>query len=277
MEESKKYPIREIQLCELEILKEVKRVCEKYNFTFYLGSGTLLGAVRHKGFIPWDDDIDIEMPYPDYARFLKVAQDELGENYYVQCSETEEQLGRLYTKIRKNNTVLLLADEVQNSGHHGVWIDIFPLIHINNTTEYRVKRILVSIYSYLTMGNDNYAIARRITREKKTTISVYLRDLIRLLPLAIRLRIAKLLKGIIFRSHGSEISYIWGNLSSPMPESIYGAGKDVLFEGVLFRAPVDCDAYLKSTYGNYMQFPPENERGGHWPKIIQLDKHYTES
>ncbi len=123
-----KSTLRELQLCELQILKDVKRVCDNHRIKYYLSSGTLLGAVRHQGFIPWDDDIDIMMPYDDYRRFLKVAQGELGEQYFVQNSETDDSYAFAYTHIRKNNTAVLRDWDLMNFSHHGVWIDVFPLV-----------------------------------------------------------------------------------------------------------------------------------------------------
>ena len=82
--------LREIQLFELQMLKDVVKVCDDNNITYIISSGTLLGAVRYGGFIPWDDDIDIDMPLPDYKKFLKIAQRELGEKYFVQNYKTDK-------------------------------------------------------------------------------------------------------------------------------------------------------------------------------------------
>ena len=82
--------LHKLQSTELTILKEFKRICEKYGFRYFLCAGTLLGAVRHQGFIPWDDDVDVSMPYDDYIRFLEIGQKELGSKYFLQTSETEK-------------------------------------------------------------------------------------------------------------------------------------------------------------------------------------------
>lgn len=111
--------LRDLQLCEFGILKDIKRVCEENHITYYLSSGTLLGAVRHKGFIPWDDDIDIEMPYPDYLRFVAVAQEALGPGYFLQNRDTDPAFCGLFSKVRKNNTTMLSKYEIGIAGHHG--------------------------------------------------------------------------------------------------------------------------------------------------------------
>ena len=92
--------LRRLQLLELELLKRVKQICDKYRLIYYLDSGTLLGAARHKGFIPWDDDIDITMPFKDYKAFLRIAQKELGNRFFVQNYQTEGGFNRGFTKIR---------------------------------------------------------------------------------------------------------------------------------------------------------------------------------
>ena len=101
------YNIGDIQQCGLEILRDFKKVCERNGLRYYLSCGSLLGAVRHHGFIPWDDDIDVQMPFEDYQRFLQIAQKEMGEKYFVQNSDTDPQYAFAYTHIRKNNTALI--------------------------------------------------------------------------------------------------------------------------------------------------------------------------
>ena len=97
----------ELQNFEDGMLRAVADVCEKNRITYYIGCGTLIGAVRHKGFIPWDDDIDILMPYDDFVKFNKIAQNELGEKYFVQNSDTDKYWNRAYTTIRANGTAML--------------------------------------------------------------------------------------------------------------------------------------------------------------------------
>ena len=92
--------LRQLQLLELEILLEVDRVCKKHNITYYLGEGSLLGAIRHNGFIPWDDDIDILMKREDYEKFLQIAPVELGKDYFLQNSFSEKNFWVFFSKVR---------------------------------------------------------------------------------------------------------------------------------------------------------------------------------
>ena len=121
--------IRKIQLIELEILKEVVRVCEKHSIDYWLAAGTMLGAVRHHGFIPWDDDIDIFMRFDDIERFENIASKELPTQYKIDSQRTNSDNGRLYIKVVKTGTAVKY-----NAGgavmESDLWIDIFPLLNM---------------------------------------------------------------------------------------------------------------------------------------------------
>ena len=119
--------LRQLQLCELEILDEFVRICEKHDLQYYLVGGTLLGAVRHKGFIPWDDDIDVAMPREDYDRLAVIAEKELAPQYFYQCPDTDPYYFLTYAKIRKNGTEVYEERFKYSKFHKGVFIDIFPL------------------------------------------------------------------------------------------------------------------------------------------------------
>lgn len=119
--------LRQLQLAELEILDEFVRVCQAHDLRYYLVGGTLLGAVRHQGFIPWDDDIDVAMPREDYDRFAQIASEELGPQYFYQCPDTDPHYFLTYAKVRKNGTEVCEERFRNSKFHKGVFIDIFPL------------------------------------------------------------------------------------------------------------------------------------------------------
>ena len=112
---------------QFEILCEVDRLCRKHRIKYYLSSGTLLGAVRHNGFIPWNDDMDIEMLRDDYEKFKQIALKEMDKKYFWQDVYTDKNFGFPFTKIRINNTRYIEEIAVKNRAHNGIFIDVFPI------------------------------------------------------------------------------------------------------------------------------------------------------
>ena len=119
-------PLRKLQLAELEVLKEVVRICDKYKITYYISGGTYLGAVRHKGFIPWDDDVDIAMPREDYEIFLQLAEQELNSKYKLVTYKKDDNYLYYPSKI-ETDEMKVINHSVNNEKNFNAWIDIFPL------------------------------------------------------------------------------------------------------------------------------------------------------
>ena len=117
----------ELKKIELEMFKYYLAICEKHDLKYFLIGGTLLGAVRHKGFIPWDDDIDIGMPRPDYEKFLLVAQKELPEHIFLQTHNTDIEYPNCFAKLRNSDTTFIETSCKKLKINHGIYIDIFPL------------------------------------------------------------------------------------------------------------------------------------------------------
>ena len=124
--------IRQLQLVQLKMLEEIDRICKKHDIKYSLFAGSALGAIRHKGFIPWDDDLDIVMMRPEYERFLAAAQKELNESYYLQ-KEFSENWPLQFSKLRKNNTAFIERYIPKMDGiHMGVYVDIFPCDNLSD-------------------------------------------------------------------------------------------------------------------------------------------------
>lgn len=131
--------LRKAQLIMLDMLIEFDAICKEHHLQYWLDSGTLLGAVRHQGFIPWDDDIDLSMPVEDYDKFLKIANNELSSEIFLQTSQTDIAFKFDYIKLRSNKASIVEFHEKNKpvKYHQGVFIDIFPMLTIEGTEENR--------------------------------------------------------------------------------------------------------------------------------------------
>ncbi|MEA4950693.1 MAG: LicD family protein, partial [Petrimonas sp.] len=119
-------PLRKLQQTQLEIFKIIDSICRKHRISYSLYGGTLLGAVRHHGFIPWDDDLDIAMTRANFNQFREAWIEEKIDGYFFQEYENDPGFTRTFSKVRKGGTVFLGHDEVGKNYHHGIFVDIFP-------------------------------------------------------------------------------------------------------------------------------------------------------
>lgn len=240
----------EIRLIMLDILKYIDSLCKENNLEYYLYGGTLLGSIRHKGFIPWDDDLDICMPRPDYNKLIKIMQD-TNEEYSLKCIEnSKKEYNYCFAKMIKNNTVVIEKGKFQGE-ELGVWVDIFPLDGVGNDLKKArelvknnkrfVKQILMleegkklntkgKIFYYLGRKNIN-RIFKHYTKKHSFYNSKYVADI----------------------SDVADDIWIFNKKS-------FEGGEKGLFEGIEFNIPKDSDDILKTLYGNYMELPPEEER-----------------
>lgn len=268
--------LRELQLVELEMLCDFRKICEKHGLQYFLEYGNLLGAVRHKGFIPWDDDVDIAMPYADYVKFLEIAADEFGDKYFLQTSDTDVNYYRTYARIRKNNTTFLDAHNLKWDIHHGVWLDLFPIVEINPGFEYKIKRLIMQISNYMLMDNF-FEIHIDEFEEKLGKPGVLLVRTFHKIPRHIRVKMKKWLQAPIFKAKNKKgLTIVWMALTEYYPREVYAGSLLLPFEGEYFNAPIQYEKKLTITYGDYMQLPPEDQRKGHGAAvIIDLENDYS--
>ena len=144
------FDINKLHNTQYEILEEFDRICKKHKLKYFLGFGSMLGAIRHEGFIPWDDDIDVLMMYDDFSKLKEINSSEWKDGYFMQSPETDKEYNRCFVKIRKTNTTLLVDDLIDKDINHGVAIDIEPLVSLaDNLKKRRRQYIETQLYMLL--------------------------------------------------------------------------------------------------------------------------------
>lgn len=245
--------LRKAQIIMLDTLVEVDKICKKHNIQYWLDFGTLLGAIRHQGFIPWDDDLDIAMNIEDYHKFCSIAQDELPKSMFLQTNQTDTSFPYSFAKVRNDKGEII---EKHESGknikyNQNIFIDIFPMMNIKNNMFSRVSHFILALASKL--FSYKYINIRLLE-----TFFIEVDHLLHNSKINIDNKIVRSAK---MQKLGFEVDY----------NSIYPL-KKTLFENKEFYVPNDCDKYLKVLYGDdYMTLPPKSSRHTHASSIKIYD------
>lgn len=250
--------LRKLQLTQLEILQFVDQICKENNIKYSLYAGTLLGAVRHKGFIPWDDDLDICMSREDYNRFIEMWPTANKSEYFLQSKDNTPEFTQDFIKIRKYNTNFLQEYDVGKHYHSGIFIDIFPVDRIpNNMILKWIFYIKVMLYQLM---------IREFSPSKSNKI-VQLASALILKTVSRNRRVEfrnKLLKTITKYDQNFNYPIVMFETVQTMKQSYDSDLLDryikIEFEGKEFWAFAKWKSYLKKKYGDYMQLPPKSER-----------------
>ncbi|MFI3254577.1 MAG: LicD family protein [Eubacteriales bacterium] len=256
--------LRKLQLCELEILREFVRICTKYELRYFLVGGTLLGAVRHQGFIPWDDDIDVAMLREDYDEFAKIAQVEFGETYFYQDYNTDPHYFLSYAKIRKNGTEVYEERFKNSQFHKGVFIDIFPL-------DYCPKPSLFTHFLFNVLAVMNYRGQVDSGEEYNPYDELIGKLGWEVLKIFSKSQTIKLRKNLILfgkfigkQTYIASYSGAYGYKREVFPLAAYDKLHHTLFCEELYSVPIKYDLYLTQIYGgNYMRLPEKSDRHTH--------------
>lgn len=263
----KRLYIKDIHIILLQMSKEFHRICVKHDIPYYMLGGTMLGAIRHKGFIPWDDDMDFGIPRKYYKKFCQIAEEELPEIYKMLTIDNSAYAVLGIGKLSDSHTWLKEIYSVKTEEKLGVNIDIFPLDYTDSRTDIlsinRRVRTLFKFQKLLFMESTNRSFPKRILANvcqavfhiAPTTIPNYID----------RLMLSRNVKATTV----ANLFGAWAMKENIRIETM-GAPTLYQFEDTYFYGPQGYDEYLCHLYGDYMQLPPEEKRHIHNEDIFLL-------
>lgn len=264
------YDIRPLQLKILEILQAVDKTCKEHNLRYYLTAGTMLGAIRHKGFIPWDDDADIAMPRPDYELLIANAKQWLPTQYELICAENDKNYSLPFAKIQDAETTIIEHSHLRYLG--GVYMDVFPLDGLpdNKIVRYfhvrRYKKLRKKLYfTYRDPYRHGHGPACWLPLLHRKLYTVE----------GLQRKIRELLLKYTYDESKMVQDYDDGH-NGAFRKEILGTPTPYIFENVELKGYENYDAYLSQKYGDYMTPPDGKHQIQHNFYYLDLEHPYRE-
>lgn len=268
--------LRKLQLCEFDILCKFIDICEKNNLRYFMLGGTLLGAIRHKGFIPWDDDVDVCMPREDYYKLLDIAQKEMDAPYYITSAELDDKYRYCFGRIANSN-IKIKNNSANIPRIEDAWIDIIPL---DGMPEGKLKLKIHKLKLFFCRSMNQIAQYEELVDQKRK------RKKLEALLVKIAgwkvfrksydyhkciMRIQKQLSKYKYDDCETVINYMAAyGFKETFSKSWFGEGKEYEFESRVIKGPADYDSVCRQIYGaDYMTPPPLDDRNKHNAEIIQ--------
>lgn len=247
---------KRVQELEIEILSEIDRICKKYDIKYTLAYGTLIGTIRHRGFIPWDDDIDIAMTRENYEKFKKIAKREMSDRFFYQTNATDPEYFHLFDKVRMNGTVFKETFLAKYHIHHGVYVDILPIDNIpDSKIKFFIQYGLFHLFRTGLMAK--YLDVKARTGKKKIVFSI-----LRMLYFPFSTKMLYKNAIVVARKYekkpGKRVAFLMSpyHLRDVVDSSCYKKFTKMPFEGKEYMVVSDYDYLLTSVYGDYMKLPP---------------------
>jgi len=265
--------LQKLHIVLLDMLSEIDRICRKNKITYSLIGGTLLGAVRHGGFIPWDDDVDVFMMRDEYIKFREACINDLDSTkYFLQDSTSDSDYRWGYSKLRRKDSEFVRVGQEHMKMKTGIFIDIFIG---DNVPDFYPIRLIHAFYCFI-LRKILYAQTGYISSKSFITRNIY--RLLYIIPASFSF---KRLETLAKRYNKKTTKYI-RSLTFPTPKGgrfgflsrWYTKTMDIDFEGRQFRTICDYKEYLEFKYGDYMQVPSITERQWHPASILRLPDNY---
>ena len=264
----------------LDLLEELKRVCAKYNLKYIADFGTLLGAVRHQGFIPWDDDFDMMMSREQYDRFISVFDKELSGKYELSVPRRQSESKTLFMQMIKKGTTLLCADDLSKEDSNGIRVDFYAIEKMPDNDFIRSLKfkyldfVRICAISTNIYGTKNKLFKKAFSNSIGNKVYYYIRYTIGLLfSMFGRKRLYDYFDRLASSSNGTKYCSIptGRGLSKKEchPTEVFFPPKKATFEGMEVLIPNKENEYLSSLYGDYMKVPPPEKRERHF--YVKLD------
>lgn len=252
-----------------EALCDFDDFCREHGIRYYLAAGSVLGAVRHQGFIPWDDDLDVVMTRKEYDRLIPLMKKELNpDKYFVQDFDSDPTVYCFWAKLRINGTTFVENGAMENPMHQGLSVDLFPVYPaappgLSRRWQSLFSKVFRALCLTHVKGRSHYVplakLLKRVFGER---------------------RLYRFCEKQFSKYPDSTDEYFdpaWYRYERCyFKKRWYGEPEYYLFEGRLFPCPTHTEEYLISRYGDYMTPPPEDKRSGHVAEIVDPDKDYSE-
>lgn len=267
--------LKKLQKAEIEILNEIDRICNEHDINYFLVGGTLLGAARHGGFIPWDDDIDIGMTRADYNKFIKVCKKDLNNRFILDNCINNGKIWHLYSKFKLKDTILLEPLMMDYDINHGIWVDIFPYDNVNeiNSFSHKLRNKFRLLMTILLFRKLNFIKESRFNDNHKH-LSKVIGFILKLFPVVFFTKTSNYVISMSKNNNSRYISSMTGTLTmekeTHLREKIFPLSK-IKFGDKEYWCPNDYDYMLTRQYGDYMQIPPQEKRITHNPLMVKFE------
>ena len=261
--------LKKVWAVELDLVSELKRVCDKYGIRFMLAYGTLIGAIRHKGFIPWDDDFDVWIPRDDFEKLCALAKDEFKHPYFLQTALSDRMLYFPYARLRNSDTTGAIVGHESVDYNNGIYIDIYV---IDGYTDSKFLYNLQTILRNVGLKLCTMKWPQRKGHGVVHCITSWVRPFVRLFPFETCDRISRTILAMFnssakrfgprYRKHPNAWNW-W------IEKDSFDNLVELPFENLMLPCPRNYDEHLRRMYGDYMQFP--KDRGRYHDGIIHFE------